>query len=129
MQYTIATLATLFTAAISAPSDISSRQATTPTLVTYTDAGCSDNNLSGRVLLTNLGPKACPSLPAGIVGGKIAENLPSGCTIVFYVGQGCLSQETYTYPTSNLERPHDCFTLGGPDKPIGSYRYVGNCPT
>ncbi|KAH3905749.1 hypothetical protein HBI56_211330 [Parastagonospora nodorum] len=126
MQFTVVTLVTLFAAAFAAPSDVSARQATLFTLNTFSDRGCQPGSATGSVTLTN--QATCKDLPAGINSGKILDAPRAGCEIVFYVGAGCPSGQTYTWPTNNAQRPDACFTLGGPpNKPLGSYKVQGRC--
>jgi hypothetical protein len=84
MQFTIATFATLFAAALSAPtevtarSDIVARQAAFANLAIWSQSGCQDGSRTGTVALTN--STVCQNLPAGIVSGRIENNLRAGCT-------------------------------------------------
>jgi uncharacterized protein with FMN-binding domain len=83
MQFTIATFATLFAAALSAPtevasrSDISARQTTFTEFATWAQSGCKDGSRTGTINLTT--QTTCQNFPAGVVAGKVDINILAGC--------------------------------------------------
>ncbi|KAF2831638.1 hypothetical protein CC86DRAFT_283250 [Ophiobolus disseminans] len=84
MQFTIATLVTLFAAALSAPtevtarSDISARQASFTEFATYSETGCAQGKRIGTQVLTTT--TQCQNFSSGIAAGKVDIDIPAGCS-------------------------------------------------
>ncbi|KAF1837471.1 hypothetical protein BDW02DRAFT_565947 [Decorospora gaudefroyi] len=124
MQYTIATLfAVLATAVTAAPADMTPRQTTFTEFAIWEQSGCPRN--SGRIGTINLTTDtACQNFQPGVVSGKVDLDIPAGCRIQFFVGQGCNSVQSIVIPRDQV--PHSCFELG-PGKNIGSALVSGTC--
>ncbi|KAJ4372089.1 hypothetical protein N0V83_003862 [Neocucurbitaria cava] len=127
MQFSTVTLATIFAAAASAlpAADITMtpRQTTFTEFAIWNTSGCPQS--SGRIGTVNINDSTeCQNFPAGIVSGQVDIDIPAGCQIQFYIGQGCSSAQTLVVPRDQL--PHRCFEFG-PGKNIGSARVSGTC--
>jgi hypothetical protein len=109
MQYTIVTLATLFAAALGAPSDISPRQSVFTELAIYGDQGCA-NGRTGTDFITN--QAGCQALSGNVVGAKVDIAIPAGCkskaalkSCTFWLANN-LHQSCFMVPaTAGLDRP------------------------
>jgi hypothetical protein len=84
MHFTALTLAPLFAAALSAPTDRAphtdqlTRATTFAQFAIWSKSGCQPGDRTGTISLTNA--TACQSLPAGIVSGRVENNIPVGCS-------------------------------------------------
>jgi hypothetical protein len=87
MHFTTLTLATLFAAALSAPteidarSDLMTRQTTFNQFAIWNKSGCQPADRTGTIPLTNA--TACQALPAGIVSGRVENSLLTSCSSTY----------------------------------------------
>ncbi|OAL44188.1 hypothetical protein IQ07DRAFT_592619 [Pyrenochaeta sp. DS3sAY3a] len=123
MQFTITALVALFAAAASAlPAEVTPRQSTFTEFAIWNNSGCQSGGRIGTVNIQDT--TECQNFATGIVSGQVDIDIPAGCSIQFFVGQGCNSAQTLTVPRDQV--PHRCFEFG-PGKNIGSARASGTC--
>ncbi|CAO2656649.1 Nn.00g054520.m01.CDS01 [Neocucurbitaria sp. VM-36] len=123
MQFSIATLATVFAATVSAlPADVAPRQTTFTELAIWNNSGCQSGGRIGTVNIND--SNVCQNFPTGIMSGTVDIDMPAGCQIQFFVGQGCNSAQSLVVPRDQV--PHRCFEFG-PGKDIGSALVSGTC--
>ncbi|KAF1842671.1 uncharacterized protein K460DRAFT_417883 [Cucurbitaria berberidis CBS 394.84] len=123
MQFSFATLATVYATVVSAlPADVTPRQSTITEFAIWSNSGCQNGDRIGTVNINDSGE--CQNFQTGIASGTVDIDIPAGCQIQFFIGQGCNSAQSLVVPRDQV--PHRCFEFG-PRKNIGSARVSGTC--